>query len=142
MLQLVYASAATAPFSTADLNRLLAKARPRNDFYQVTGMLLHHSGSFLQVLEGPAEGVEAVYRHILRDKRHGDARVLLQHEVARREFEGWSMGFADTSVTLTKPEGFVHYHRALPTLSDGSSRACQFLRFFQQGLCRSTSVYP
>lgn len=136
MLQLVYASAATAPFSPRDLELLLSRARLRNGLYQVTGLLLYHSGSFLQILEGPEAGVDTIYGHIVRDRRHTAARILNRQQVARREFEGWSMGFANTSDSLYKPSGFVDYHRELPSLSDASTRAAQYLRFFQQGLCR------
>jgi hypothetical protein len=141
MLQLVYASSAICPFSATDLTLILHRSRPRNELYGVTGMLLYHSGSFLQVLEGPQEGVDNVYRHILRDRRHTAATVLLRQEISRREFEGWSMGFADTSSILNRPDGFVDYHRVLPALSDAPTRACQYLRFFQQGLCRP-SIRP
>jgi len=44
------------------------------------------------------------------------------------------MAFLDTFTN--HPPGFVDYHRDLPTLSDSSTRASQYLRFFQQVLCR------
>jgi len=138
MLQLVYASAATAPFSPQDLDHLLRRARPRNDLYKVTGLLLYHSGSFLQVLEGPEAGVDAIYAHIVRDRRHSAAKVLSRLPITRREFENWSMAFADTSASLQRPAGFMDYHRQLPALSDAPTRAAQYLRFFQQGLCRQS----
>ncbi len=136
MLQLVYSSAATEPFSAPALAKLLATARARNDLFNITGMLLYHSGSFLQVLEGPESGIDMIYRSIARDPRHTSTKVLVRQEIARREFEKWSMGFADTSASPQRPTGFVDYHRTLPSLSDASTRAGQYLRFFQQGLCR------
>ena len=138
VIQLIYASAATRPFSGVELNALLERARARNSLFQVTGMLLYHSGSFLQVIEGPESGIEVIYRSISRDPRHVNPKVLSRQTAVRREFEGWSMGFSDTSQTLRHPAGFVDYHRTLPTLADASSRAGKFLRFFQQGLCRQT----
>ena len=136
MLQLIYASAAAEPFSPAALEKLLAVARSRNNLFAITGMLLYHSGSFLQVLEGPESGIDMIYRSIDRDPRHVARKVLVRQQIARREFEGWSMGFADTSKALTRPAGFVDYHRSLPGLSDAPTKAGQYLRFFQQGLCR------
>ena len=137
MLQLIYSSAAAIPFTAADLNHLLERARTRNSLFNVTGMLLYHSGSFLQVIEGPELGIDTIYRSIARDPRHVGHRILMRQEITRREFQGWSMGFADTS--RHHPPGFIDYHRDLPTLSDSSTRAAQFHRFFQQGLCRQTA---
>lgn len=138
MIQLVYASAATQPMSTNELNALLRRARSKNRLYEVTGMLLYHSGSFLQVLEGPESGIETIYRSIDRDPRHVRPKILSRENIRRREFDGWSMGFSDTSDLLHRPEGFVEY-RTLPALADASSRAGQYLRFFKQGLCRQTT---
>lgn len=136
MIQLIYASAATRPMGADELRLLLERARSRNRLFQVTGMLLYHSGSFLQVIEGPESGIETIYRSIARDPRHVDAKVLSRQSIKVREFEGWSMGFADTTQAVRQPDGFVDYQRTLPSLADASSRAGQFLRFFKQGLCR------
>ena len=138
MLQIVYSSAAVTPLTPPELAKLLEKARKRNDLFGVTGMLLYHSGSFLQVIEGPDEGIEAIYRSISRDPRHIANKLLSRKNVTRREFEGWSMGFANTTSSSQRPAGFVDYHRVLPNLGDASTEARKYLRFFQQGLCRQT----
>ena len=136
MIQLVYASAATKTFTPEALRLLLGKARARNATFGVTGMLLYHNGSFLQVLEGPEAGVDRILASILKDPRHTTARTLSRAQVAVREFEAWSMGFVDTSNTRAQPVGHVDYHRALPGLSNSGSKARRFLRFFQDGLYR------
>lgn len=136
MVQLIYSSAAVTPFTPSQLAGLLHLARRRNDLFDVTGMLLYHSGSFLQVLEGPESGIDMIYRSIARDKRHASHKLLHRGTVSRREFRGWSMGFADTSSSLEQPDGFVDYHRVLPKLGDASTVARKYLGFFQQGLCR------
>lgn len=136
MVQLIYASAATVPFTPDELRLLLRKARARNSLFNVSGMLLYHTGSFLQVLEGPQEHVDRIYLAIADDKRHHRSKVLLRTEVAKREFGDWSMSFADANTIPTRPEGLIDYHRTLAGLSDASTRAKQYLRFFQQGLCR------
>jgi len=56
LIQLIYVSAATNRFNPAELRELLRLARLKNQQLDVTGMLLYHEGSFLQVLEGPAPG--------------------------------------------------------------------------------------
>ena len=139
MIQLVYASAATRPFTPEALRLLLNKARARNANFGVTGMLLYHHGSFLQVLEGPEAGVDRILASILKDPRHTTARTLSRATITTREFEAWSMGFVDTSLALSQPAGQVDYHRALPALSNADSRARKFLRFFQDGLYREAA---
>ena len=74
MLQLIYSSAATVPCTATDLNQLLECARARNTLFNVSGMLLYHSGSFLQVIEGPESGIDTIYRSIARDPRHTGQR--------------------------------------------------------------------
>lgn len=138
MIQIVYASAATQPFPPEALATLLRKARTRNALYQVTGMLLYHTGSFLQVLEGPETGVQLIFQSIQRDPRHGSTRILMRETLQTREFPDWSMGFLDTSALASSTPGLVDYRRAVPRLTLDSTQAKAFLRFFQQGLCRQT----
>ena len=140
MIQLVYASAATRPFSPSALAVLLEKARSRNRFYDVTGILLYHNGSFLQVLEGPEQGVDLIFGSIQRDSRHNNNKVLVRQTFPRREFGDWAMSFTDTTNIPAKPEGLVDYHRALPQMTSAATEAKRYLRFFQQGLCRQATT--
>lgn len=136
MLQLVYASAASAPFTSEALQVLLAKARLRKSVYSVTGMLLYHSGSFPQILEGPETGVELIYASIQRDARHSNPKILHRKTAPRREFEDWSMGFIDASRWQLAP-GMIDYRR-VPEVATASTAAQRYLRLFHQGLCRQT----
>lgn len=94
LTRLVYASAATTPFTPDRLNELLALARRRNAAAGVTGMLLYLNGSFFQVLEGPTGVLDGLFATISADPRHDRVRLLLQEPVERREFGDWSMGLA------------------------------------------------
>ena len=136
MVQLVYASGAVCPFSKLDLDRLLLKARARNRAHGVTGMLLYHSGSFLQVLEGPVEGVDSIFASIERDPRHRNTKILQRKSISLREFTEWTMGFEDTSSGALRTEGALDYYRDLPKLTMDAGDAKKYLRFFQEGLCR------
>jgi hypothetical protein len=135
MLQLVYASAAVRPFTPADLTALLQKSRTRNSYLGVTGMLLYHSGSFLQVLEGSETSVQQIYASIQKDPRHTNEKLLYRGQIARPEFGQWSMGFENTSNSTAMVPGAVDYYRTLPALTIESTQAKRFLRFFQEGLC-------
>ncbi len=93
VFQLGYASAATKPFGPDELKELLSKARTKNSSLNVTGMLLYHEGSFLQVLEGDKAVVETLYATIAEDPRHANAMLLFKNEATERSFDQWTMGF-------------------------------------------------
>jgi hypothetical protein len=58
------------PFTPRSLTDLLALARITNLRNGVTGMLIHAEGSFLQVLEGPADAVQKTDADKVRDLAH------------------------------------------------------------------------
>jgi Sensors of blue-light using FAD len=105
MLQLVYVSAAAVPFNDASLRTLLARARSKNAAVDVSGMLLHQAGTFMQVLEGEARVVETVFERISRDPRHKRVVLLMRRET-ERNFADWSMGFVDVQGTAERLPGF------------------------------------
>ena len=107
MVQIIYASAATKPFTREDLVELLKVARSGNMAADISGMLLYHSGSFLQVLEGPEKNVEELYNKIQQDPRHNKCLLILRESVQKKEFENWSMGFVDTTKVAQRIEGSV-----------------------------------
>ena len=107
MLQTIYASAAVKPFTREDLVELLKIARQRNTAADISGMLLYHDGSFLQVLEGPDKNVDELFAKVQKDPRHTRILLLLRGTIQKREFENWSMGFVDTTRLAERTEGFV-----------------------------------
>jgi hypothetical protein len=79
--------------SSKDINDILAVSRTRNALMGITGMLLFADDSFIQVLEGDKEAVEAVFASIVRDARHQGVTALVRENIASRDFSNWSMGF-------------------------------------------------
>ena len=61
-------------------------------------MLLYVRDSFIQVLEGEKEAVEALFGRIRQDVRHTDVTLLLNRPVAECVFSDWAMGYT----TLTE----------------------------------------
>jgi uncharacterized Fe-S cluster-containing MiaB family protein len=105
--EIIYASASSRPFSSNQLTDLLAKARANNRTLAVTGLLLYHRGSFLQVLEGEASVVNTLYDRITKDPRHHRCIVVKRSTVVQRSFADWSMGFVEVSAAVAKGlEGF------------------------------------
>lgn len=106
MHRIIYCSQATSDLSGDELIELLDLARTRNDAVGLTGMLLYSSQSFLQVLEGVRQALDATYARIKADSRHTNLRLLADVEVASPLFDGWSMGFEhvdDEDLAETSP---------------------------------------
>lgn len=83
--------------SDEQLGTLLRKARERNQREGVTGVLLYADGTFLQYIEGPAQGLLRVYEAILRDPLHHHIFEMLREPLAQREFGQWAMGYRGTA---------------------------------------------
>lgn len=139
--QLVYVSAATVPFSDEELEELLAVARANNAASDISGMLLYHDGSFMQVLEGEESVVESVYEKIELDDRHSNATVLVKGPVEDRTFRSWSMGYLPSTTLADLPKGFHPFlKRGFRRTSDTENAARKALLAFKEGRWR-TELY-
>lgn len=135
LIQVIYASAATKPFTPDALRALLAKSRSRNSVYGVSGVLLYHDHSILQVLEGPEASVDLILASVTKDARHNRFRYLSRTHIQKREFEAWSMGFIDPSDPgFSPPKGYLNYRAMLRAMDYSPTHARKMLRFFQEGL--------
>jgi hypothetical protein len=92
LTQLVYLSNAQFSFTRADLADVLLTARKNNSALGVSGMLVCTEGAFLQVLEGPADTVDALYERIKLDSRHKQVALMVRESIDQRAFGDWSMG--------------------------------------------------
>jgi Sensors of blue-light using FAD len=137
MIHLIYISSTTKWPTENDLLELLAQARARNIKQNVTGMLVYHKATFMQVLEGAEEDVHDIYNSILRDSRNNGNFILVEEEIEQREFPGWSMGFKDLkSCSPEELTGFQDIfnseldNKALAT--DNANKALALIRGFAQ----------
>jgi hypothetical protein len=89
--QLVYVSQAVRKMSFEELRDIQAASRTNNQPIDVTGSLFYNGGWFLQVLEGPASTLSALYQKIEGDPRHKNSRVLYNEPATFRTFPRWSM---------------------------------------------------
>jgi hypothetical protein len=92
--QLVYISSVKGPAVAIDPETILIASRRNNAQAGITGLLYFDGRRFLQALEGEAEAVERLYRHIAADPRHHALVVLSDRHVEAREFGDWAMGYA------------------------------------------------
>ena len=110
MIRIVYVSFASKPFDEKELLHLLAKCRNNNTEQQITGQLIYSEGTFMQVLEGPGNTVDAAFARIKKDTRHHNVTLIERVTIDERQFGEWSMGFKSlTAEQMQDIEGF-NYH--------------------------------
>ncbi|MEP6502197.1 MAG: BLUF domain-containing protein [Betaproteobacteria bacterium] len=140
LIHCVYCSAATRPFTAADLGELLRLARLNNAQAGLTGMLLYAEGAFFQVLEGPGEAVDSLYRKIELDTRHAQMTRIIHEPIRRRLFDDWTMGFSTLSreelETIPGTNDFFGEGKCFVGLDAG--RAKKLLAAFRSGRWRQT----
>jgi hypothetical protein len=95
---LLYRSKATHPLTADELTDLVTQAQVWNGTNQVTGLLCYSDdGHFVQVLEGPAPVVHALYARIQRDTRHTQVTTLSDKATPTRWFPDWKMALVETN---------------------------------------------
>lgn len=78
-------------FDRAMLAGILTGARRNNGRDDITGALICRHDLYLQLIEGPAPAIDALYARIAVDDRHSDVRLLLTGTVDARLFPRWEM---------------------------------------------------
>ncbi len=115
---LLYRSIEAYEMDAADMLKLLIDARTHNYHGEITGLLLHHNGGFMQMLEGPCKQVHALYERIANDSRHHDVVVEWDAPADERLFPDWHMGFAQVPTIggRTVMAGVESEHEAMQIL--------------------------
>ncbi len=94
MHSLLYSSAATMEFKESDLVALLEQARKFNSEHNITGLLLFHNNSFMQLIEGKKDIIMDLFEYkIFRGSRHDAVTEYYNRPIEKRVFSEWSMGF-------------------------------------------------
>ena len=94
IFQLIYTSTLDTEVP-GNLRNILDSSMRNNQRNGITGVFLYSDGNVMQVLEGQKDSVLRTFSVIKSDVRHTNIFVLLQQDVARRQFASWSMGFAN-----------------------------------------------
>jgi hypothetical protein len=94
LIRLVYASRSTNR-SEHDLPAILEWSRRVNPELEVTGVLCYLDGVYMQYLEGEESKVDALFKSIRADKRHGTVTSLERRAIAKRAFPEWSMALLE-----------------------------------------------
>jgi hypothetical protein len=97
---------------------------------EITGVLVETGGLFFQVIEGPADAVDRLYKRISEDSRHKEILLLkTMHNVDGRLFPNWAMKTVHLKKVDPRAEGVrllletaVESHRRVQSLSEGIER--------------------
>jgi Sensors of blue-light using FAD len=97
LMRLAYTSRsnATPAQREAQARAIAERASEHNAQHGITGLLALVSGRYLQILEGPANAVEALFARIRADTRHSEVSLLLCAPIEATMFADWSMGLID-----------------------------------------------
>ena len=93
MKRLKYISRFAKALSQEELARLAENAAIKNKELGITGIMIASGGIFFQVIEGPKENVDLLFREIAKDSRHEDILLLgsEQNPNLTRLFPEWNM---------------------------------------------------
>lgn len=101
--QLTYYSEATPEFDLGSLKEIYESSKINNAAHSVTGILLFSGKGFIQILEGPTEGIDEIYlKKICADRRHTNLNILQDCFVNRINFTDWSMVYDYKDGELSK----------------------------------------
>lgn len=104
MLQLIYTSIEAFPMRIVDIAKILSQSRRHNEKTQISGYLIYHKGSFMQIIEGADEDIKSLYKRIEKDDRHRNIKLIYCVSISERAFDGWSMGYVDSDLVDSSAE--------------------------------------
>ena len=97
---ILYVSRQSDTCSADDVRHILDAARRNNARLGLTGLLLHGTREFAQVLEGPRDAIDEMLLRLADDPRHRDIVTLARSEAPVRSFAGWTMASCELGVGL------------------------------------------
>jgi len=107
-----------------DYAALTKACRESNRLNEITGILSYQDGYFLQYIEGPSKQIDRLIVKISSDKRHENIQLLMNSDIAQRNFSTWSMPMGGK---LRKDEDFAKFanrYRAIFFDLTDSTREC------------------
>lgn len=125
MYQLNYRSIAREGLELKDLDDILEEAVAENSKRNITGCLIYHNKSFVQILEGEKKDVLHIYDKIKNDPRHYSVTLLWENPVENRFFQEWNMAYY-----RPKDKNMIQFVDNLVMLSELSDRSSNSLLSF------------
>ncbi len=87
-----YISSFVKDMSDDELKELASQAAKKNAENDITGVLMAKGGLFFQIIEGPEDNIDRLFKYILKDPRHEKIITLgIQIGDLKRLFPNWHM---------------------------------------------------
>jgi hypothetical protein len=141
VFHMIYTSKESPDYGPLNLKKLLVNARMRNSEACLTGLLIYHEGTFLQVIEGAELAVRKTFARIEKDVRHQDLAILGSvttfGEV--RQFGDWSMGFHDETGSAPLLKGFLAMKNTHDLTHLDEAQAMNILKYCTTNYPRQTA---
>ncbi|MGB7418180.1 MAG: BLUF domain-containing protein [Erythrobacter sp.] len=91
MKRLIYHSYGVDDLSQDAVFDIVSGSAHRNGALGLSGFLLYQNGCFLQLLEGDAAAVDALYAKVRQDPRHHSVETLFETAISAKSFDMWRM---------------------------------------------------
>lgn len=104
MEQFLYVSTAACGITARQIGDILDVSRRNNARLEISGVLLFAGGSFIQLLEGPREGLDAIISRLAVDPRHHAMLTILRGPIRARALPDWTMGWLDLGAAPLRPD--------------------------------------
>ena len=101
---------------------ILKVCHKKNPLLDVSGVLVSHSGWFMQVLEGPTSNINKLVHLIEADPHHTDFFVISTAAINKRDFKDWSMA----SVTVDE----LRFNELITQCMNGNNDSIEQVRDF------------
>jgi hypothetical protein len=92
MKRIRYISTMTKPIPEDEIQELVEMAQKHNEQKKITGMLVATDSKFYQLIEGPEQAIDTLYKRIEKDPRHQNVKLLYAESgCLDRLCPNWSM---------------------------------------------------
>ena len=112
----VYLSSARTNLTKEDIDEIMNISQVNNISLNISGFLVYHEGTFLQLLEGEEKNVKMIYNRVLIDDRHKNIIPVLDQETSARFFDFYHSGFkiCDNPALVKELKEYAHRISKLP----------------------------
>ena len=133
LYNLIYRSKISNGLTDELLMELANKSNQANLDKGLSGLLLHNSTHFLQILEGPKEHIENLYQKIRKDPRHSEVVLIALEPIPLRLHSELGMKFINANdldeIATYLPT--IYQDNELPTINSSyNSRTKKFINQF------------